>query len=128
MVEGARAPWNLADQLTLFKVGWVDFAPHTTASPPSPGFKKIIYTSELLTLIDVKTTYFALTEVITKTLYLNRCSTKTDQLDEHEDSNGFYGQCPSQTESKCLTEEQGLTSEEYEIRNTVRKLFNEQWF
>ena len=54
---------------------------------------------------------------------LSRCSTKTDQLDEHEDSNGFYGQCPSQTESKCLTEEQGITSEEYEIRNTVRKLF-----
>ena len=56
---------------------------------------------------------------------LSRCSTKTDQLDEHEDSNGFYGQCPSQTESKCLTEEQGITSEEYEIRNTVRKLFKE---
>ena len=54
---------------------------------------------------------------------LFRCSTKTDQLDEHEDSNGFYGQCPPQTESKCLTEEQGITSEEYEIRNTVRKLY-----
>ena len=52
---------------------------------------------------------------------LFRCSTKTDQLDEHEDSSGFYGQCPSQTESKCLTEEQGITSEEYEIRNTVGK-------
>ena len=44
-------------------------------------------------------------------------------MDEHEDSSGFYGQCPPQTESKCLTEEQGVTSEEYEIKNTVRKLF-----
>ena len=32
-------PRNLAGQLTLFKPGWADFAPHTTASPP--GFKKL---------------------------------------------------------------------------------------
>ena len=38
--EGARAPRNLADQLTLFKPGWADFAPRTTASLP-PGFKKL---------------------------------------------------------------------------------------
>ena len=36
---GARAPSNLADQLTLFEPGWADFAPHAAASPP--GFKKL---------------------------------------------------------------------------------------
>ena len=35
----AGGPRNLADQLTLFKPGWEDFAPHTTASPI--GFKKL---------------------------------------------------------------------------------------
>ena len=41
---GGRAPQNLADQLTLFEPGWADFAPHTTAStptPPPPRFKKL---------------------------------------------------------------------------------------
>ena len=32
--EGALAPRNLADQLTLFKPGGADYNPHTTASPP----------------------------------------------------------------------------------------------
>ena len=36
---GPEPPRNLADQLTLYEVGWSDFAPHTTASPP--GFKKL---------------------------------------------------------------------------------------
>jgi hypothetical protein len=34
---GAELPRNLADQLTRFKPGGVDNAPHITASPP--GFK-----------------------------------------------------------------------------------------
>ena len=37
--RGARAPRNLADQLTLLEPGWADFAPHTTVS--LPGFKKL---------------------------------------------------------------------------------------
>ena len=38
--EGALAPRNLADQLTLFKPGGgADYTPHTTASPS--GFKKL---------------------------------------------------------------------------------------
>ena len=36
---------NLADQLTLFKPRWADFAPQTTAS--HPGFKKLYYNSKL---------------------------------------------------------------------------------
>ena len=33
--RGDKSPLrNLADQLTLFKPGWADFAPHSTASPP----------------------------------------------------------------------------------------------
>ena len=31
--KGARDHQNSADQLTLFKPGWADFAPQTTASP-----------------------------------------------------------------------------------------------
>ena len=38
-LEGGRLPRNLADQVTLFKPGWADFTPHTTASPF--GFKKL---------------------------------------------------------------------------------------
>ena len=30
---------NLVDQLSLFKPGWAEYAPHTTAIPP--GFKKL---------------------------------------------------------------------------------------
>ena len=37
--RGARAPRNLADQLTLFKPGGTYYAPHTPASPH--GFKKL---------------------------------------------------------------------------------------
>ena len=35
--RGPEQLWNLAEKLTLSEPGWVDFAPHTTASPP--GFK-----------------------------------------------------------------------------------------
>ena len=38
-LRGLEPPWNLAAQLTLFKPGGADFAPHTTASPP--GIKKL---------------------------------------------------------------------------------------
>ena len=37
---GQSPPRNLRDQLTLFKPGWADCVPHTTASP-LPGFKKL---------------------------------------------------------------------------------------
>ena len=33
---GARAPRNLADQLTLFKPRGAHYARHATTSPPSP--------------------------------------------------------------------------------------------
>ena len=36
---GAEPPWNLADQLTLYKPRRADYAPYTTARPS--GFKKL---------------------------------------------------------------------------------------
>jgi hypothetical protein len=37
LTEKFPPPQNLADQLTLFKPGWTDYAPHTTASSASPS-------------------------------------------------------------------------------------------
>ena len=50
MGGGREPPQNLADQLTLFKPGGADYAPHTTADPPS-GFKKL---STPLSMVEMK--------------------------------------------------------------------------
>ena len=41
--RAARAPQNLADQLTLFKPGGADYAPHTIATPHSEFYLHLWY-------------------------------------------------------------------------------------